>query len=325
MTSPVVEATATSSTDANGATHTISLPADIAAGETILAGITVDGIGGGSWPAGWTEFFSKNSSGASANCEVHAAWRKATGGETTVDFTSVDSEKSSHISYRISGAADPTVTPPEASAGVASNTANPDPDSISPAGGSKTYLFIAAHGHDQQSTTVDAIPAGYSGGLTSYTGTAGGTGMGTAQKAATAASEDPGTFTLSGAKNGVHFTIAVHPAAAASETGPGPEALEWMPETNQPPMTHLALGSLFGGFIPTYTIESSTGPGAEAMEWFTPVSQPYPYRVDARADLYAPAFFFLVDEENFEPLTGRQSWNVIPAWKKLRRLALSRW
>jgi hypothetical protein len=110
---------------------------------------------------------------------------------------------------------------PEASSGWVSggNSANPDPDSLTPTGGAKDYLWVAVEGNDHLDTT-SAWPSNYSlYNLEECNGSAGGCNVGVGARAYNASVENPGTFTLDAAEQCVACTVAVHPAAGAQQEG----------------------------------------------------------------------------------------------------------
>jgi len=216
MASPAVAATNTSITDSNATSHTVSLPASISSGDLLIVAFGANGFGPGvSWPAGWTEFleFDHASTGTLA-----LAYRQADGGEgATITVTTVENERSAHLSWRITGHEDPATQAPEASTGAEGTSTAPNPDSISPTGGSKDYLFLAIHEADQDTdprTNTTASPSGYGNLIEIDMESTQGVIIAGGDKAATAASEDPGTFTISNSAAWVAATVAIHPAAA---------------------------------------------------------------------------------------------------------------
>ena len=133
MAFPQVEATNNSAESSGTTSHTVSLPAGIQAGETLLVFFSVDGNSPATFPEGWTEIIDLTN----ASNTLSVAWRKADGGEgASITVTTPGGRESVHISYRISGATDPTTTPPEASTGDTGDDTNPDPDSLTAGGGS---------------------------------------------------------------------------------------------------------------------------------------------------------------------------------------------
>ena len=211
MAFPQVEATNTSNEAGAVNNHTVSLPAGIQAGETLLVFFGNDGSSAGvGWPAGWNEIFEVLHGTASLTLAI--AWRKATGGEGgTITVTTGDARQSAHASYRISGAIDPSVTAPEVSTGADGLNANPDPDSLTASGGSKEYLWIVVEGNDRFQT-VSAYPTNYdSNQLNSVSAGIGGVSVGVASDEVETDTQDPGTFTISGSEQWIACTVAVYP------------------------------------------------------------------------------------------------------------------
>lgn len=139
MSFPVVEATNESATTSAGTSHTINLPTGIVAGDLLLiflgkgsVAATIDAL------AGWTELLDENQARGG-----YVAYRWADGTEgATIDLTSSASTKSASVAYRISGAENPATQAPEVSS-VGTGTSNaPNPNSLSPAGGAKDYLWL---------------------------------------------------------------------------------------------------------------------------------------------------------------------------------------
>ncbi len=206
MAFPQVEATNSSTEAGNETNHTVDLPAGIQAGETLLVFFACDGVPSVGWPGGWNEIFEVQFSVTT----LAVAWRKATGGEgASITVTTTVAEQSAHASYRISGATDPAITPPEVSTGVSSTSANPDPDSLTASGGSKEYLWIVVEGNDG-TRTVSAYPTNYD---SNQLNPGGGIGahVGVASDEVETETEDPGTFTINGSDQWIACTVAVHP------------------------------------------------------------------------------------------------------------------
>lgn len=207
--SPVVAATNTSTS--TGTTHTANLPSGIVSGNLLIVKIGCDGDPAITWTStGFTEFFEKAFTGGAVIMAL--AYRQADGGEgSTIDITTDVAEKCAHLSYRITGAEDPATQVPEVSTGATGTSTTPDPDSLTPTGGSADFLWLAMHVHEGDATT-DAFPASYSNGISIEEGSAGGAGLGSAERQLTASSEDPATFTISGSEKWVAPTVAIHPS-----------------------------------------------------------------------------------------------------------------
>ncbi len=216
MAFPVVETTATSLETSGVTNHTVSLPSGIVSGNLLIVNFAVDGNPGVSWPAGWTEIFEVAKSSLNA---LAVAYRKADGTESsTITVTTGASKTSSHTSYRISGAIDPTTQAPEISTGATGASTNPDPDNLTPTGGAKDYLWLAVHGHNKDANTT-AFPTNYTNGVSTQGGGSTGSAIGSAERNLNAASENPATFTIGAALDWVAATIAIHPAGTFEQEG----------------------------------------------------------------------------------------------------------
>lgn len=183
MASPTVNGRNHSNNGA-GTTHTVSLPASIAAGEELRIFLNFNADPGTVSASGWSfTAVDQNATNAALVC----GYRTADGSEgASVSVTTTNARPSAHSSYRISGAASGTPTRGTAATGT---SAAADPPSASFTSGD--VLVIAACGV-KSGTLVSAAPAGYSNLQADAGGTA---GLGTAEKTLTGSSEDPGTFT----------------------------------------------------------------------------------------------------------------------------------
>jgi hypothetical protein len=208
---PQVAATNTSVNNTANTNHTVNLPSGIQSGNLL---IVIFGFDGGTnqtitWPIGWTSFFRSD---RSTVVGVAAAYRQADGSEgSTITVQTSANTRSSHNSYRITGAADPATRPPE-SAASNGNSTTPNPPSLTPTGGAKNYLWIALETNNDGTITITAYPANYSGGIQAN-GDLNASTTGSAARQLNAASEDPGTFTITG--TGIAWaagTLVVHPA-----------------------------------------------------------------------------------------------------------------
>lgn len=208
MAFPQVEATNNSVEASATNSHTVSLPAGIQAGETLLVFFSVDAQNACTFPEGWTEIFDT----PNGTNTLAVGWRKADGGEgASITVTTAGNRESVHISYRISGATDPTVTAPEVSTGATGDDTNPDPDSLTAGGGSKKYLWIAVEGNDDDDAITD-YPTNYTNGETYVSSTGFNTcGIAVARRELETDVEDPGTFTLAATEQWVACTVAVYP------------------------------------------------------------------------------------------------------------------
>ena len=208
---PSVLATNTSLEDTGNPTnHTVSLPAGISAGNLLIVVFSCDGAESVGWPAGWTEIFEVSNSIFNT---LAVAYRQADGLEgATIIVTTGTGERSAHVSYLIKDHEDPATRAPEISTGATGASINPDPDSLTPTGGAKNYLWLALHGHDVDHATT-AIPSSYSNQVSDEGGGSTGTGVGCAERQLNASVENPGTFTIT-SDQWVAATLVVHPLPA---------------------------------------------------------------------------------------------------------------
>lgn len=194
-------------------THNVNLPATIEAGDLLIMYIAIDGAEAiTSPPSGWTQLYDV----ANGTAVRHAAfWKRAVGNEDAgteaVTIANSDNIAAAVVAYE--GAGDP-----EAGTAATGSSENPDPPSLTPAGGAKDYLWIAAVGTDAGDGDVQSAPSGYLG-LIAVDGT--GINLGVARKELNASSDNPGTFDLLDTNAYVANTIAIppggetHDAAAA--------------------------------------------------------------------------------------------------------------
>jgi hypothetical protein len=210
MAFPVVDSRALSQTTPANTSHVVTLPSG--SGGIVIIAAGFNGEGGLpviTWPGSMTEFYT------GTNVFIKHAGAYGTPGGSSITITTDLSIKAAFIAWRISGAENPATQPPEA--GLATGTSTtPDPPSLSPTGGAKDYLWIAAtagvSGQD-----VTAAPASYTDFQDSTTGIAGDdVTTASGERSLNAASEDPGTFTAVDSERWVAATIAVHPSPAVA-------------------------------------------------------------------------------------------------------------
>lgn len=205
--------TQTSDRSPNSSTPTVTLPANVAAGDLVLAFVMQDGSGTFTWPSPWVELVDETGTGFSS----HIAYLVASGGETTVVPTSTISERSNHIAVRIPAAEWHGTTPPEVSASASGNDTNPDPPSLSPSWGAENTTWVAAIGTDDSAAPfpVTGWPTGYDSNQTQESTATSAADVAIAIKQATAASDDPSAFTI-GKETWLAYTLAVRPPSGAT-------------------------------------------------------------------------------------------------------------
>jgi len=206
MAFPTVAASNTSVQSSATNSHSISLPSGIQAGDLLIIFFTYPISGLANALSGWTKLKEYYGSGDVFGTNVY--YRVADGTEgSTVTITTTGNFQSAHASYRITG----YNGNPEVSTGVTSTgSTTPDPDSLTPSGGAKDYLWIA-HAGAPGAVTFSAYPTNYgSNQLTIRSNSSGSAAtVAVATRNLNASSEDPGTFTISGSVRWVALTVAV--------------------------------------------------------------------------------------------------------------------
>ena len=226
MAFPTVEATAASTTTPASTSHTITLPAGVVAGDLLIAWIVIENGSAPefTWPAGWTELFDITDGDDTS--VYSAAWKEAVASEPNPVVTSGSSDISAQCAYRISGAEDPATQAPEFATFTFAEDF-PDPPNLTPTGGAKDYLWIAATGYNSGDPTT-AAPTSYAPLLNAQNAAM---EHSTAHRTLNAASENPGIFTVTddGSCIGSAVTIVVHPASggAPQTLTPAPVVAAW--------------------------------------------------------------------------------------------------
>lgn len=238
MAFPTVRATNTTLGTTATTTPVVNLPAGIIAGETLLVLIRVAVAGAIGWPdASWNEMF--DASDDAADDQMAMAWRKALGNEGATVTLSSGNGKFAALSWRISGTRDPTVQAPEKSTVATGTSTLPDPLSLSPTGGSKDYLWLWVGGWEgEQTSPPTGNPANYTSNIIGAdSGTAGVTTtncrVASATRNLTAASDNPGSWTISASEDWTAYTVAIHPATVLpGEDEMAPVTLPPWPDRN---------------------------------------------------------------------------------------------
>jgi hypothetical protein len=200
---------ATSETTTASTSHVVSMPAgDNTAKVLVLcirfgAAATIP-----TPPTNWTQIGSSGSPGI-------VVFKNTAGtADATVTFTSDNSVRSCHNTHAVTGFGSGI----EISAAATATSGTPDSASLTPSWGSKETLWFSMMGvGGHVSADLSAYPTNYTGGVNSDTngGVIGHALAGTAYRILTAASEDPGSFTVDGtARVWQAFTVAVEPSSA---------------------------------------------------------------------------------------------------------------
>lgn len=209
----VVEDITQSNQGSDSVTHSITVPATIVVGQKWLLIITLDGVPTlTGFPVGWNlvKRFS-----TTTICVTEFWERTVDGTEEDFDLTSSNAQESVTSIVRMS-----TAGGIEISTGVSANTANPNPDELTPSFGEAETLWFAFVGYDGN-RTVNSYPANYVNNQSTQNSSISGGSCGHALAARTleAASENPGTFELSSSTVGGAMTIGVQPGEEPPSSG----------------------------------------------------------------------------------------------------------
>lgn len=205
-----------------GTTQTVTLPGTINSGDLLII-IWCENGGTATTPTGWTRFDGDsriNNWGAQY-------WREASGSEgASVDITT-DATPNSWAAQVIRITNWDNVSNPEPN-GVGNTTgtsANPDHGGITASWGAETdsNMFITCLSYGDDAGTVSAYPSGYSGGANEVADSATANAdscVACCYLNSTAASDDPGAWTLSESEAFIANTLVVRGAAGGAAAYP---------------------------------------------------------------------------------------------------------
>jgi hypothetical protein len=205
---PVIESI-TPTTTAGDSNHVIDYPATVDANDLLICTFGCDDDETVTFPnegTDWTVIYRENAGGQGPT--LAAAWRKADGTEDGGNFTVTtgSSEGSCAYVFRITGAQDPSTTPPEASTEATGTSANPDSLSLTPSSGSRYYIWISVETNDDDDN-VTGYPSNM-GDNNQYSQVSTATlGIATVESEGTAL--DPAQFTLAASEQWEAATISV--------------------------------------------------------------------------------------------------------------------
>ncbi|MCI0554669.1 MAG: hypothetical protein L0287_27290, partial [Anaerolineae bacterium] len=156
--------------------------------------------------------FGFNANGTACKLFYFYRFTDGTEGATATMIIDPPAQCSASVCYQISGMHATEV--PAKGIAVTATTANPNPPSLNPSGWDvEDTLWIAVCGWDDGDIGASAYPSGYGNTLArAADSVADGVGCASATKGSAAASEDPGTFTITASRASVAQTIAIRPA-----------------------------------------------------------------------------------------------------------------
>jgi len=214
---PSIRSKSNSAQSHNTNKHTITLPEKIEEGDTLLVVFVCDGKEQISWEKEWMVIYED---GGKNGPTMSIAWKKATDKEAqTINVNTKGSQQSTHLSYAIQNANDPTINPPEASPASSGNDDSPDAKELTPSGGLKSYLWLAFYGSDGKFTAKD-YPGKYTENQESYKSSNSNNdacAIGAATREFMSSSEDTRDFKMKNSEEWQAATVLVYPEQAVDD------------------------------------------------------------------------------------------------------------
>lgn len=214
---PSIRSKAHSIESRNTKNHEVNLPQDIETGDTLLVVFVCDDHEQITWEKEWNVIY-ENAEKYGPTMSI--AWKKATGKEAskTVTIQTKGNQESTHMSYAIKNANDPTITPPEASPPKSGTDRYPDAKELSPSGGLNSYLWLAFYGCDRGRTAQD-YPGGYVDNRESYKSSKNSQAcaIGAATREYSASNNDAGDFRIKNKDEWEAATVVIYPEQAEAD------------------------------------------------------------------------------------------------------------
>jgi len=218
-----------------------NLPASLVGGDILVLILRSAGADTHTTPTDWTDLVKNDASDASDDT-TSIFWKVATGDEgATVTVNGTASLKFAAHAWRVTGGS----AGPAVSTIVTGSSTDPDPGSLSPAGGSKEYLWFWLGGWEGEQTSPPAgNPTNYSNPVGASSGTAGlvatNCRVAGATRQNTTATEDPPSWTISASDDWSAWTVAISPMEEIAKWKPGyPDGIDKqtgvVPYGQQPP------------------------------------------------------------------------------------------
>jgi hypothetical protein len=216
MAAPSVAATSSTDVTSASASWAVNLPSSIASGDLLVLLMRTASTVTITTPSGWTLLASSTADSSDDVTAVY--WRRATGSEgSTVSVSLSGSAKGAAFVWRITGAADPSIT-----SAATGTSATPDPPATPALTGD--YLFLWLGGWEgEQTNPPSGSPPFYSKDGGAGSGTAGSVstncrvaGASRQRTGLVSQSEDPGEWTISASDDWTAFTLYVTEPAAKS-------------------------------------------------------------------------------------------------------------
>ncbi len=187
-------------------------------GDLLIVLFAKDGNAAPTWPSPWDAHKQDVAIANSAGYRS-SAWRIVESGDATSFDLSHPSEASAWQVYRITGqhwkvnayGTGPIATVVANAAGTTGTSNAPNSDSASPAYPQSDTLWIAACAYDDGTVAATAAPTNYTDLRNDRWNDAAGIGIASARRELNAASENPGSFTLSASKDWGAWGLYVRP------------------------------------------------------------------------------------------------------------------
>lgn len=219
--------TTASATNTPGTSHTINYPTTVNDGDLLIYDGAWNANNTITLAANWTRL-ANNAAGNPGTIEVWAriAPVSNTLGGTTFTITSSASQASGSQIRRYSGNLGGLVAGTDydiaAVAAWVSASSAPDPPSVTATWGSDDNTFIAIGGGNGANRTATTAPANYINlaSSASTNGGGGGASVYSADRQLAAATDNPGTFALSGTDRVFAYTLVIRPAASGVTASP---------------------------------------------------------------------------------------------------------
>lgn len=226
MAAPTDSARVATNISTAATTHAVNVGSPVA-GTLLIVAVRFAAAPGAVTFTGYTPFAGPDATDASAGTTtIFYRWADGTEGATD-DCSPTNSVKAAYLAWEITGAENPSLSPPQASTvaigTTVANTANPN--SVAPDGAPRDTLYLAIMTMDGETNTPTASPTNYSAITVANSGTGGATTAngftaGGSRQLTASSSDDPGTFTHPAAIAGWSaFAVAIREATPAA---PGP-------------------------------------------------------------------------------------------------------
>ena len=272
MAFPTIEATVETSFSTATTSHAVAMPSTVNAGDLLLVAFFADNDYADEdvpAPSGFTLVGSWTwMNGSTPRGGIWAKAAAGTEGGTTVDFATTSTAEGYAHCLRLSGWGGTVATDIDVGTIVYGSSDTIDMEPVTAGWGSDDNLFLVTLGHHAE----DAITANPSGYTTVATGDSGsGTPLvagRTASQEVAAATDDPGSFTLSGYRRYAGWTLVVKPGSSSpvsvSVTAP---PTDFGMEANPQSMTNVRVTivddnlSFFWDAMPATAVTSGVGAG----------------------------------------------------------------